>query len=69
LKRGVLSELRKDPPFNMTLTDVPMPSAVYVQGIASFDPGKLARGMGMLTPEQTELVRKPCETSWGSEVP
>jgi mRNA interferase MazF len=37
---------------------LPKPSAVNVQGIASFDPGKLSRKMGVLTPGQMDQVKQ-----------
>jgi mRNA-degrading endonuclease toxin of MazEF toxin-antitoxin module len=36
---------------------LPKTSAVNVQGLASFDPGKLARRMGALPAEQYEAVK------------
>jgi mRNA interferase MazF len=36
---------------------LPKVSAVNVQGLASFDPGKLARRLGTLTPEQFGTVK------------
>lgn len=36
---------------------LPKISAVNVQGMASFDPGKLARGMGVPTVEQHQAVK------------
>ena len=36
---------------------LPKISAVNVQGLASFDPGKLSRKMGMLTADQYAAVR------------
>lgn len=36
---------------------LPKVSAVNVQGLASFDPGKLARRMGALTAEQYDAVK------------
>jgi len=36
---------------------LPKVSAVNVQGLASFDPGKLARRMGLLTAEQHAAVK------------
>ena len=37
---------------------LPKPSAVNVQGIASFHPGRLGRKMGKLTTEQMDLVKQ-----------
>lgn len=36
---------------------LPKASAVNVQGLASFDPGKLSRRLGMLTDEQKAAVK------------
>jgi mRNA-degrading endonuclease toxin of MazEF toxin-antitoxin module len=36
---------------------LPKPSAVNVQGLASFDPGKLARRLGVLSSEQLTSVK------------
>ena len=36
---------------------LPKPSAVNVQGLASFDPGKLARRLGILPSEQYDAVK------------
>ena len=36
---------------------LPKLSAVNVQGLASFDPGKLARRLGVLSPEQFNAVK------------
>ncbi len=36
---------------------LPKPSAVNVQGLASFHPGKLVRKMGTLTSAQMDLVK------------
>ena len=36
---------------------LPKVSAVNVQGLASFDPGKLARRLGVLTNEQYQAVK------------
>lgn len=36
---------------------LPKVSAVNVQGLASFDPGKLVRCLGALAPEQYEAVK------------
>ena len=36
---------------------LPKPSAVNVQGLASFDPGKRIRKMGTCTPEQMAAVK------------
>jgi mRNA-degrading endonuclease toxin of MazEF toxin-antitoxin module len=36
---------------------LPKVSAVNVQGLASFDPGKLARRLGVLSVEQYEAVK------------
>ena len=36
---------------------LPKPSAVNVQGLASFDPGKLARRLGVLLSEQYHAVK------------
>lgn len=36
---------------------LPKVSAVNVQGLASFDPGKLARRLGVLTHEQYQAVK------------
>ena len=37
---------------------LPKPSAVNVQGIASFDPGKLDRKMGVCTSEQMGAIKQ-----------
>jgi len=37
---------------------LPKPSAVNVQGLASFDPHKLSRRMGALTKAEMELVKE-----------
>lgn len=36
---------------------LPKPSAVNVQGIASFDPGRLVRRLGICTSKQMEAVK------------
>jgi mRNA-degrading endonuclease toxin of MazEF toxin-antitoxin module len=36
---------------------LPKPSAVNVQGLASFDPAKLARRLGVLSSEQLTAVK------------
>jgi mRNA-degrading endonuclease toxin of MazEF toxin-antitoxin module len=36
---------------------LPKVSAVNVQGLASFDPGKLARCLGVLSPDQLNAVK------------
>jgi hypothetical protein len=36
---------------------LPKVSAVNVQGLASYDPGKLARRLGILTTEQFDTVK------------
>jgi mRNA-degrading endonuclease toxin of MazEF toxin-antitoxin module len=36
---------------------LPKVSAVNVQGLASFDPGKLARRLGVLAPDQLNAVK------------
>lgn len=36
---------------------LPKPSAVNVQGLASFDPGKLIHRMGLCTPDQMDAVK------------
>lgn len=41
---------------------LPKPSAVNVQGLASFDRRKLVRRMGELTPQQMEDVRTALRT-------
>ena len=41
---------------------LPMPSAVNVQGLASFDRRKIVRCMGELTPQQMEDVRTGLKT-------
>ncbi|MDD3545097.1 MAG: type II toxin-antitoxin system PemK/MazF family toxin [Kiritimatiellae bacterium] len=37
---------------------LPKPSAVNVQGLASFDPGKLIHRLGLCTPDQMEAVKQ-----------
>jgi mRNA-degrading endonuclease toxin of MazEF toxin-antitoxin module len=41
---------------------LPKLSAVNVQGLASFDPGKLARRLGTLSPEQYGAVKDALRT-------
>lgn len=41
-----------------TVRWLPKPSAVNIQGLASFDPGKLIRRMGTCTPDQMESVKQ-----------
>lgn len=37
---------------------LPKPSAVNLQGLASFDPSKLSRRMGSLTQEQMDAIKQ-----------
>jgi mRNA interferase MazF len=44
---------------------LPKPSAVNVQGVASFDPGRLVRKLGVCTSEQMDAVKKALRELFG----